>query len=509
MRHHARESGSETDPDLQIAHFQLAYVDILGMEFFFAIVFLLVYYIRPQDWVPGMAGAEIIRPIVALWLFSIVLARSRNSPLIGFLRTPHDVIICAYLAYIVFFGGAPVMETVPMLAFYALTVQSLNTWPRLLKYLKIWTLALFLISLLGVLSFYGFDPTGAQANAFTQMGRLAIGTWLHDNPNALGHSIVVVIPASFVLYFWKENMAKRFLIFPLFSFIAFYCAWQTQSKGAYLVGASALIIAMILGKPKWLQAIVLSATLIVGVSALSFLPRMSDMNNLRADEGVQGRLLAWEMAKTAEEQDHTGIGWRQFIAYIPWKEGNKTLIVPKGTHSSYIQVAADLGRYGLFFYLAGIWCAFHTLLFFKTTDPDQERCRRVLLVFLIANLISGWMINRSYHTEYFLLIAASAAMHRLKKSEELPVTAPEPAPIPASATPAPMTASALSALTKLPASVRAAWERKERPAFSLEKGSSSQLGRPFWNRFGIFDFGLSMVMTWLTFATWDYVLKNL
>jgi hypothetical protein len=72
-----------------------------------------------------------------------------------------------------------------------------------------------------------------------------------------------------------------------------------------------------------------------------------------------------------------------------------------------------------------------------------------------------------------------------------------------------MTASALSALTNLPASVRAAWERKERPAFSLEKGSSSKLGRPLWNRFGIFDFGLSMVMTWLTFATWDYVLKNL
>jgi hypothetical protein len=479
------------------------------MEFFFAIVFLLVYYLRPQDWVPGMAGMEMVRPIVALWLASIILGRTRSSPLAGFMRTPHDVILIAYLAYIVFFGGASVMEVIPMLAFYALTVQSVNTWPRLLKYLKIWTLALFLIALTGVLSFYGFDPTGAQQNEFTLLGRLAIGTWLHDNPNALGHSIIVVIPAALVLYFWKGNFASRFVVFPLFAAIAFYCAWETQSKGSYLVGASVLVIALILGKPRWLQIIALSATLIVGVSALSFLPRMADMNNLRADEGVQGRLLAWEMAKTAEDRDHTGVGWRQFIAYIPWKEGNQTLIVPKGTHSSYIQIAADLGRYGLFLYLAGLWCALHTLIIFRSSDTDQERCRRVLLVFLVANLISGWMINRQYHTEYFLLIAASAALHRLKKGEELALAQPD-----LSATTAPpvlktVTATAFSSLSALPNSVKAAWERKERPVFAVAKDPSGLPLKPLWNRFGFLDFSLSIAMTWLTFLTWDYVLKNL
>ena len=494
---------------MQIAQFQLAYVYILGMEFFFAIVFLLVYYLRPQDWVPGMAGAEIIRPIIALWLFSIVLARSRNSPLIGFLRTPHDVIICAYLAYIVFFGGASVMETVPMLAFYGLTVQSLNTWPRLLKYLKIWTLALFLISLLGVLSFYGFDPTGAQANSFTQLGRLAIGTWLHDNPNALGHSVVVVIPAALVLFFWKGSLTSRFVVFPLFAGIAFYCAWQTQSKGAYLVGASVLVVAFILGKPRWLQIIALTATLVVGISALSFLPRMADMNNLRADEGVQGRILAWEMAKTAEERNHTGIGWRLFVAYIPWREGNRFLIVPKGTHSSYIQVAADLGRYGLFLYLAGIWCALHTLLVFKSADTMQERCRRVLLVFLIANVLSGWMINRQYHTEYFLLIAATAALHRLKKAEEL--TALEKEKSPESSSPPLLVPAVQSAAERVRGSlgkVKQAWQERERPAF--QPASAASLPRkPLWNRFGVFDLATCLGMTWLTFWTWDYILKNL
>ncbi len=479
------------------------------MEFFFAIVFLLVYYLRPQDWVPGIEGTELVRPIVALWFAFLVIGRSRTSPLTGFIRTPHDVVLLAYLAYIVFFGGASVTEVIPMLAFYALTVQSLNSWPRLLKYLKIWTLALFLIALTGVLSLYGFDPTGAQENTFTLMGRLAIGTWLHDNPNALGHSIIVVIPAALALYFWKGGFTGRMIVFPLFAGIAFYCAWETQSKGAYLVGASVLVIALILGKPRWMQIIALSATFIVGISALSFLPRMADMNNLRADEGVQGRLLAWEMAKSAEEQDNTGVGWHQFIAHIPWKEGNKTLIVPKGTHSSYIQIAADLGRYGLFLYLAGLWCALHTLLVFRSSDTDQERCRRVLLIFLVANLISGWMINRQYHTEYFLLIAASAALHRLKKSEELVAVKPEETPDFSPAAPETAVASALSSLSTLPDALKAAWEQRELPAFTVAKDPPELPRKPFWNRFGFLDFGLSIAMTWLTFLAWDYILKNL
>lgn len=475
------------------------------MEFFFAIVFLLVYYLRPQDWVPGMAGVEMVRPIIALWLASILMGRARPSPLPGLMRTPHDWVLACYLAYIVFFGGASIMEVVPMLAFYAMTVQSLSTWPRLLKYLRYWTVALFVIAALGVLSFYGFDPTKAQENEFTQLGRLAIGTWLHNNPNALGHSIIVVIPAALVLFFWKSTFIRRFLIFPVLAGTAFYCAWLTQSKGSYLVGAAVLVVALIQGRPRWLQVIALAATLVVGVSALSFLPRMADMNNLRADEGVQGRLLAWEIAKSTEERNNTGIGWREFIAYIPWEEGNKTIIVPKGTHSSYIQVAADLGRYGLFLYLAGLWCAFHTLFVFKTGNLDQERCRRILLIFLLANLISGWMINRQYHTEYFLLIAATAALHRLRKGEEVS----QPAAETSMADSKPIESGRGLRPEMIPRMVEKAWKQRESPAFSAGKARALEKLKPLWNRFGFVDFGFSVAATWLTFRTWDYVLKNL
>lgn len=477
------------------------------MEFLFAILFLLVYYLRPQDWVPGMAGVQIVQPLALFWILALLVGRSRPSPLSGLFRTPHDWVLVAYLLYIVWFANGSLSGVLPFLAFYLLTVQSVNTWSRMLGYLTAWNGSLFAVAALGVLSTVGFDPTGAQENEFTQSGRLALGTWLHDNPNSLGHSIVVVLPAAYLLLFWKGSMTGRLLWFPLFAGAAFYCAWLTQSKGAYLVGGTLVVLAFILGKPKWLQITAIAAALVVGVSALSFLPRMSDMNNLRGDEGVQGRLLAWEMAKTAEENHPTGVGWQEFIALIPWKEGNYYLIVPKATHSSYVQVGADLGRYGLFLYLAGIWCCLHTLLVFKSSDNTQERCRRVLLVLVLANVISGWMINRQYHTEYFLLIAATAALHRLKKAEEF-ASAQDEVAVPSAPDRPSGTSKPVLLLRESAETLQDAWRQPATPAF-VPAHPPSRLRNPLWNRFGVLDLATCLGLTWLTFWTWDYILKNL
>lgn len=448
------------------------------MEFFFAIFFLLFYYIRPQDWVVGLEGANLIQPIVGIWIIALFVGRSRPSPFPGFLRTPHDWVMIAYLGYILVWGDGALMSVLPYLAFYALTLHSVNTWDRLFRYLLFWNGALILVSAIAVASTMGLDLTGAQDNRFTQLGRLAIGTWLHNNPNALCHAIVMAIPLCYILYFWRGSLFNRAVVFPGLAGIAFYCAWLTQSKGGYLVGAGTLLIALLIGRPRWVQSLLVSFAVVGGVSALSFLPRMGEMGDLRSDEGVQGRLIAWDMARTAERSNQTGVGWKTFVARIPWEERKGQIeIVEKATHSSYVQVGADLGRYGLFLYLAGIWCSLHTLFSMKFTDTLRERCRRALLLIVVANIISGWMINRQYHTEYFLMIAAVAAMHRLKKSEEVPGISSSSSPELETVTP------------------------------GLEAPQSLPI-KPLWNRFGVVDFTCCAAMTWMTFITWDYLMRN-
>lgn len=464
------------------------------MEFFFAVFFLLFYYVRPQDWVPGLIGLSLVKPIMVTWFGVLLVNRSLDSPLPGLLKTPHDWIILSYMLYVV--STAPDSMTalkgfIPLIAFYAMTVQSLTSWPRLHSYLKWWTIAFVILSIFGVLIPYGVDVTGGKENVERFFGRLCLGTWLHDNPNSLGHSVIVAIPASYLLFFWRGNALGKYVVFPIISGLAYWCVYQTESKGAFLVGGILVASIFVVGRPKSVQLVVITIALTLGVSALNFLPRMSQMSDLRSNEGVQGRLLAWEMARGVSKTHSTGLGWQQFAALIDWKEGDEIIYdIPKATHSSYVQVGADLGRYGLFLYLAGLWCVIHTLLKFKPRNEIEDRCRRILWVLLLSTLISGWMINRQYHTEYFLLLAATAALHRMGKAKELELASSQ-------------TTEEIIEATAL------ATPASQTPAFSSMADDGDTPAKPLWNRFGLFDAVACIGMTWGAFWLWDYILENI
>lgn len=318
------------------------------MDLRLAQLFLFLYYIRPQDWVQPLIGVNIIRPLMMIWMV-VLFTRRERSPLPGLLRTPHDWVLLSYFVYIVW--NAPDSQATfsaffPLLIFYVLTVQSLTDWDKVLKYLKMWNWMLLSIAAMAVGSLYGVDLTGAVDATINNAGRLAIGTWLCNNPNSLGHTVIVAIPASYCLFSWKGGMSSRLIVFPLCAGLAGACAYFTESKGSYLVAGCLLVMVFVIGRPLGVKALALAAAATMGVSALNFLPRMEQMGNLRSDEGVQGRLMAWELARTARDKTMTGEGWRQFVAMITW-EGET---IRKATHSSYVQVGADIWAYQECFY---------------------------------------------------------------------------------------------------------------------------------------------------------------
>lgn len=454
------------------------------MEFRTAIFFLFLYYIRPQDWIPAISGVNIVRPMILVWLVSLMSARSRMV-LPGLLRTPHDWGLLLYLGYIVwnaYDGFATFKEVLPLAMFYGFTVRSLNSWDRVLNYLKAWNWMLLGVAAIAVGSLFGVDLTYAKDATEAAFGRLCIGTYLHDNPNALGHSVVVAIALSYLLYFWRKGVAGRTLMFPLTAALAGFCTYETESKGAFLVGGALLVLVFVIGRPKTVQIMSLAAAATMGVGALSFLPRMEKMGNLSADHGVQGRLIVWQLARRVTETDSNGVGWREFVGAFVWN-GEE---VVKATHSSYVRVGADLGINGLFCYLFPLWLATRSLLAAtqRTRDQtDRERCRRAALLLVIAYVMSGWMINREYHTEYFLILAVAAAIHRLNMAEEVAVRR----------------------------SLMAGGPQAEAATGLLETATARAVlaGKALWNRVTALDFGVGAALTWSVLAVWDYVLKNL
>ncbi|MCB1090282.1 MAG: hypothetical protein KDL87_02045 [Verrucomicrobiae bacterium] len=497
------------------------------MEFRLALFFLSFYYLRPQDWVPGLAGLNLVEPIIGTWIIVLLVYRSQASPLPGLLRTPHDWLMLTYFVYIMWTTpdwNYAFSDILSLTVFYALTVQSLTSWSRIYEFLRWWNAMILAVATIALLSLIGIDPTGAVELTQSKAGRLSIGTWLHNNPNALGHTVVAVLPLSYLLFFWKGTVSGRFLIFPLCFFLAGATAWQTESKGAFLVGAGTILLLFVIGRHRIVQISTIVIALTVGISGLSFLPRMEHMGDIQSDEGVIGRVMAWEMARTATREYPTGVGYRQFKALIDWVDGTRVYHdIPKATHCSYVSIGADLGGYGLFIYLALLWVSFRSILFLKTGSDLEERCRRAILILLAANVVSGWMINRGYHTEYFLLIAVAGAVHRLrvaeylaKKTEEENVeeTDAEPEWLGAPAGGLAVAGSTGQGGVAFPPSafsVSPLLDQQEphRPSRGQAKRTRRSKSEPLkvpWNRLGLIDIGVTMALTWLVFTIWDYVI---
>lgn len=506
------------------------------MEFRVAVFFLFLYYIRPQDWIGGLAGFNIMRPLIVVWAWAFFSSRSR-SPAPGVLSTPHDWCMLFYFAWVVWTGAegqSAFNGFLPLVVFYAFTLHSLVSWERIMAYLKAWNVMLLGVAVIALASLMKLDFTGAVDLTARNEGRLCIGTWMHNNPNALGHSMAVVMPLSYLLYFWRGNAIERFVIFPLQSGLALWCIYETQSKGAFLVTGGLMVLLFVIGRPLVVKVFALAVAITLGISALSFLPRMSEVGNLRADEGVQGRLMAWELAKTAMEQHPAG--WKQFVAYINWHG----LTERKATHASYVQIGADLGITGIGLFLLALWAAFRTTLQahrLSRDDDGRERCRRAVMLLILAYAASGWMINREYHTEYFLLIALAAAIHRLCLAEGRQdtleegvggvdrevslINCPQPCQhVPVRAAGRPLTTALAANLLGSTAMPESAGPLSHHSALALqdlatwpmaprEDKLAGPLPKAFWNRVGMLDVAAAALLTWAVIYIWEYILKNL
>ncbi len=334
----------------------------------------------------------------------------------------------------------------------------------------------------------------------------------------------------------------------------------TKSKGSFIVGFAVIVASQFVGRSRFVQISLLLLTLSLGGAAIKSLPRMEQLQNARQDEAIMGRLMAWELARTVTEEQPNGEGWRSFKAIIVW-EGEEQW---KATHSSFVLVGAELGKVGMFFYVGVLYCGLRALLLAKCRREEDERSRRVLMMLLIGYILSGWMIDRAYHSEFFLMIGAISALHRrlgvragaLSESDtedeeedddyghvEPDFREPHTAGAPvlagggfAYASTASATAMASDdavvstrgsspdldlqeVLAPPPAPKRPTRGTGEAVVHGLsdvdisgvvEEAIEEEIGRMrFWRRFGFLDLLLCLGLTWLVFWTWDYILLNL
>ena len=460
------------------------------MEFLAAILFLILYFARPQDWVPGLEGLNVIKPIILLGFIGLI-SRERRVPRWRWMNTPHEWVMVAYVLHGIYLD--PVWDeafsaVLPLVSFFFLTSQALNTEERMDKYFLWWAGCVTFMCMVGVLTDMGIDITKARDYIDMNLGRLCLNTYLLNNPNAMGHTAATAFPLVFFALIFRRDFGVKALAIPMFMMIG-QSVVATESKGAYMSSAAAIVAALMIGRSFLAQVIVGCLLFIGGSVATSALPRMADSTAMQFDEGIMGRALAFEGARSLYTFGPPA-GWNRFQAIIPW-EGED---VEKSTHSSFVQVGADQGPVGLFLYLAVIGCALRAVLTLRTSSDVLERARGVLFALIVGYCVSGWMINRSYHSEYFLMMGAVAAFHKLARERRLSDAGVklnddgEPL-IVGSADPVPV-------FTAVPSEQGGGIEVRE----------EDRPWKKMWNRFGLIDFGIAYGLLYVVVWFWDYLI---
>lgn len=480
------------------------------MDFFSVIMFLGLYYIRPQEW-SGIAAK--IQPVQLSMILAIVamVMKYRERPFLKDLfRTPHDWIVLTYFIWVV--GTAPdvkgtFFQAYSYLLFYLVTVQALANIERIQTYLHWWSFFIFAVVLLALAGeFQIWDPMNSYDLTHGWMkGRLILRTSIFNNPNALGHSVVPLIVMLYFNLFWKRPVFVKVAMIPIMLF-PLYCIYLTLSKGAFLTGFATIISALTYRRPKTVQVLIYVTAFTMGFAALKTLPRMQELDQGHTEEGIQGRVLAFQWGFEKLRNQLTGIGYQRFV----WDFRNEHGYW-KAPHSSYVQIGTELGFPGLFLFLGILYCCIRTLLTAKTTDVAEERVRRMLFVLLISFMVSSWMVGWSYRASFFLMAAVIAAFHRQmllraesaqKKITEVVI---EPEVV--------MSIDGKAAPLRRPDDFNAApaTSAKLKPNRFAATEYEPEADDPGirWNRFGWVDLALISGMLIATVKFWEYVMRNM
>jgi len=379
------------------------------MDLASVILFLVMYYIRPQEWSSVFSSIHFVQIVMGMAIMTLFF-REKSLKFGDLLKTPHDWMMLFFFMWMIGSSPSPIetfKSNYAFALFYIVIVQTLTTIPRMKTFVGWWTFLIVAIAALAIASEYGFDPRNSYDITHGHMkNRLILNLSIFNNPNGLGHSVVPCIPMLYFFAIWKRPLFMKEVGFALLV-IPIWCIYLTVSKGAFLVGGLVLVATMTFGRPRIVQIIIVAVAIAGGGTLIYKLPRMNELAKSKTDGAIQGRVAAFKHGMALVQTSIRGCGRDHWMESF-YRAHHYT----KACHSSYVQVGGELGVPGLGLYLGILYCCVRTLLTAKTRDADEERIRRTLFVLVFSYMASSWMVDFGFRPTFFMFAAAVAALHR-------------------------------------------------------------------------------------------------
>jgi putative inorganic carbon (hco3(-)) transporter len=390
------------------------------MTYFFAFIFILLVFFRPQEWlIPWLFGWPLLDVITYVALLALLL--ETDSGQISFpKRTPQvlllaGLLIAACLSHVSHTYLAGIMYTFPevfkVCFFTVLLISVLDRPSRIRSVARVFTVMAVLMSVHALLqNRRGFGFAGQEPLWIPAIGDRPAHTrtqffGIFSDPNDLAQILATCIPLTFVLT--RRRNLLSLLVGCALSWLFIEAILTTHSRGGMLGLVTVLTLMGGLVLPARWQPAVLS---LMAVSGLALSPLSAGW----LDQSAHDRVVFWGMANEYFKGSPLfGIGYGMFWMIT----SNMT------AHNAFVLCYTEVGVVGYWFWFTTLLIGFVGLWRARTAlrgldDPESVWLRRMSGMSIAAAggfCVSSYFLSRTFIYPLFFLFAVMAAVPRVSE----------------------------------------------------------------------------------------------
>lgn len=364
--------------------------------------YLVLLIIRPQDFLPSMAGTPLLQVAMALALLAWLFSSAKHLELPQFrLVIPFLATTCLGVGLAGWWGGIPeaLGRLLPSLALFTLASAAVRDLAELRRASRAIIACACVLVLHGHLQMRtGVGWTGAVPID----GRITY-SGLFNDPNDLG--ILFTLAIALAIHLWQESTSRvaRLLLLGALAWLA-YGVMLTNSRGTLL--ACIALAGYHLYNRHGVRG--LGVGLLLAIPALIAHTRLAELDP--DEESAEGRLDAWyEGLQMLREHPLFGVGY-----------GNFTDHHPMTAHNSLVLAMAELGMAGFPLWLAIVGYSGRMLQLLAARAPAagdagaqlaEWRASRALFAGALGVAICVFFLSQSFKPMLFLTCGLAAGRY--------------------------------------------------------------------------------------------------
>ena len=384
----------------------------LGFAFFGLVLFMVVYFARPEDWIPGLAAVPLAKITSVLILLALVLSVDNIR-----WRMPREVIFLSllviqlWLAAVfssVWKGGAVnvMLDFSKVLPLIIVIYAAVRSMKRLRWILFVQGASVAAIAVASVV------------NAHILRGRLqGVLSGMYGNPNDLALVIDLSLPLCLALALTTTSYWKK-LAWTAVMLAMIYAVILTASRG----GAIALVVAALVclwqlgvkGRRSYLLLLVPAAVIAIWLASGNALRQRLEQTAISSSTSQPGT----EASGSAEQRKELLLRSLTITAEHPLfgvGPGNFEVVsrVWHVTHNSFTQMSAEGGIPAFLMYVLILWRGIANLREARRYGKTGKQIRlysMALEASLAAYLVGSFFASDAYQLFPYCLVAYTSAL---------------------------------------------------------------------------------------------------